>query len=291
MSNLKEWLSMDPAAATAAVLKMPKDGVSRSAAVDMAVETLDSAAALEYYLKSGETTVGSGTSEAWRRQVLSQSGTKDGPDLQRSFLERLTLAQQDGLFAAVAEGIQGRDVSDPMADADLNLLARCVLQTGEVTPGLESFFAELAEYPGAAMEVRQFIESCSQLSPAHKTALEILWAQEMTTWSPTNYDGFFDDEFLDTFSTRTDHQSLRDRTAPSIITNLTASGRLTEALQLLDQVRDPDAQRASLEAVLPKWLEADPSAARAAFASAPLTALERERWEQRLNSLQSPQGP
>jgi hypothetical protein len=57
------------------------------------------------------------------------------------------------------------------------------------------------------------------------------------------------------------------------------------------QVRDPDAQRASLEAVLPEWLEADPAAARAAFDAAPLTALDRERWEQRMDSLRLPREP
>jgi hypothetical protein len=57
------------------------------------------------------------------------------------------------------------------------------------------------------------------------------------------------------------------------------------------QVRDPDAQRASLEAVLPEWLEADPAAARAAFDAASLTALDRERWEQRMDSLRLPREP
>jgi hypothetical protein len=120
MGNLEEWISMDPAAATAAVLKMPRDGASRSAAVDMAVRTLaksDPAAALEFYLMSGDPNTGSGTAEAWKKQVLAERDTNGGPNVQRAFLERLTLAQQSSLFASLADSIQSRDVSDPVPNA------------------------------------------------------------------------------------------------------------------------------------------------------------------------------
>ena len=284
--TLKEWVRMDPAAATAAILKMPPAG-SRSAAVDLAVETLangDPAAALDFYFKSGDKNLGGGTAEAWKKLVLAEQDPAGAPDLQRQFLDRMSRAQHDRLFEELADSIQSRDVSDPLPDSELNLLARCVLQTGEVTPGLESFFEKLSDHPQTADQVRQFIESCSQLSPAHEKALEILWAKNVESIAESGLDpaGFIRGDDFDSHSIRADHQALLDRAAPSIVTKYADTGRLPEALQLLDRIHDPDAQRASLEALLPHWLEADPAVARAAFDAAPLTALERERWEQRL---------
>jgi hypothetical protein len=70
-----------------------------------------------------------------------------------------------------------------LGTVDAGLLARCVLQTGEPGPGLEKFFTNLARScPQAAEEARLFIESCSLLSKAHTTALEIIYATRMRNW-------------------------------------------------------------------------------------------------------------
>src|SRR5204862_3988556 len=122
--------------------------------------------------KSGEQHPGGGAAGAWMKLVLRDERSSGGVEAQRQFLDRMTRSQQNSLFEELAHSIKNRDVSDPLPDRDMALLARCVLQTGEPSPGLESFFEEFSEYSQAADDVRQFIESRSLLSPAHEKALE-----------------------------------------------------------------------------------------------------------------------
>ena len=76
--------------------------------------------------------------------------------------------------------------------------------------------------------------------------------------------------------------------APQVLPELCRMGFVAEAVQLLDRVEDRDAWTRTFQSVLPYWLEHDPAAARAAVASAPLTALDRERLQKLPAYLLSP---
>jgi hypothetical protein len=83
----------------------------------------------------------------------------------------------------------------------------------------------------------------------------------------------------DSASTGVDARAVLERAAPSMIAPLARAGRISEAVQVLDHIRDPDTWSKSFQSLLPAWMDADPKAAREAFNAAPLTALERERLQ------------
>jgi hypothetical protein len=117
---------------------------------------------------------------------------------------------------------------------------------------------------------------------AHLKALEILTAERVERLVN---EGHGVTEILGVISWDTpffdqpDGDPVWDRAAPAVLPDLARKGRLAEALSLMDSVPNEDSRAAALKGLLPYWMDADPAAARAAFEAAPLTALERERWE------------
>lgn len=288
---LRDWVSADPAIATAAILKMPA-GTSRQSAVDIAAEVMsltDSAGALEFVLQSGEPRPGWGTVQAWAKLITGPAPAGGPATSPAEFLHRMTWEQQDSLFSRLAYAAGSFDDSNlnpntPSGGSDLSAIARAVLQATASGPGLESFFQDLTDHhPRTAEEVLLHIHSSTQLGAVHAMALEILVAARVQRFVDSGGEALqalgiaaWDNPRL---INRLDDDPVTNRVASSLAGSLANSGRLSEALQLLDSLTDPDTRHASTLSLLPAWMDADPAAARAAFNATPMTALDRERWE------------
>jgi hypothetical protein len=290
---LCDWVSADPAVATAAILKMPP-GASRESAVNFAADSLsltDPRAALEFVLQSGEQHSGWGLAKAWTKLITGNAPAGGSAPQPEAYLHRMTRAQQDSLFSSLEGAVFDLDDSNvspnnPSRGSDVTAVACAVLQARESGPGMESFFQNLVdEHPHAAEELRRFIESSSLSGPAARTAMEILCATRAEELVKTGMQYgiapfFASDSWKDNPSPASPGaDSLLNRSAPAIADTLAGTGRLPEALQLLDSLTDPDVRRDVILNVLPAWMDADPAAARAAFDATSMTALERERRE------------
>ena len=287
--RLREWVHLDPGAATAAIRQMPP-GEDRDFAVDAAAFEMahdDPAAALDLVLQTGAAP-GAGAAQAWAAMtMLTAEVVKNG----YWYLKQLSAAQQDQLFMSVAEELgQGRvsDGREPIgglgdAQSPLERVARSLLEAGEYGPGMEAFFHALTKYPEAAESIRAWAAMLEMVvhKPGIKRAREIITAEQAASLA-----GLPDSPVLLALAIGVDIPGipLRDpailvAAAPRMLPNLCRTGHVAEAVQVLNRLTDADAWRKSFEIVLPYWMDADPSAARAAFNAASLTALERERWQ------------
>ena len=154
---------------------------------------------------------------------------------------------------------------------------------GKLTPGpgrerLARAIGEQAPEALAGLENGMGLLALAASNPEFKDAQHYFWENKAMT-APGEFIERLHDQANGTYSAGLEKLRL-DTAAPRILPNLCRHGHVAEAVELLDRVESPEAWRTSFESVLPYWMETDPAAARAAFASAPLTALERERWQQ-----------
>jgi hypothetical protein len=290
--RLRRWAQGDPAAACAAILKMPA-GESRTAAADVAAGALanhDPAAAMDLVMETGGEKFGEGAAKAWAALVLRPPGKNDESNGDRRFLDRMTAAQRDNLFNALAEEVRAGRYSavpetregDPVPKSDLERMALAVCEAGQCTPGMEAFFLQLAGHPDVAKKFQDPAWIFASGVDVRSRVVEILKAEALADLNPSAIGGELV-EMIRNYSYNGPFQdgstTVLDRAAPRLLPNLARSGHVAEAVQLLDNIQDRTVWRESFEAMLPYWMDADPAQARAAFARAPLTALERERWE------------
>lgn len=293
---LADWVSADPAAATAAILKMPRGTGygARSDALNYAAGVIaltDPAAALELVLQGGERNLRYGSAEAWAKLVTGAVPSPTAGPSAGDFLNRMSREQQDSMFDTLANMLHDFDDTNinthtSAGGSDLTALARAVLQTKGSSPGLEAFFQALAEdHPRAREEVLRFIESSDLTGPAAFTAMEILCAARAEELVESGFSTGMAPHFASGSWKDNPHPAspagdvLLNRTASAMAATLTSTGRLPEALQLLESLTDSAAHRDTTLSLLPAWMDSDPIAARTAFQALPLTALERERGE------------
>lgn len=292
-SLLGNWVSLEPAAATSAVLKMPTSP-GRTSAVDAVVSALaqtNAAAALEFALKSGEQSLGSCAAIAWAQMTTGNSlGERgDAASEKPSLLSRMSPAQQESLFTSLAgeldlrsRGSAPQDRDELFSEENLKQLAQAVLQSGTASQGVNAFFQQLCHFPGAADAVEKRLREGLLQSYGSSAALDILYAARLERSAASGeaarllLSGGNDP---DSASTGVNARAVLERAAPSMIAPLARAGRISEAVQVLDHIRDPDTWSKSFQSLLPAWMDADPKAAREAFNAAPLTALERERLQ------------
>ena len=288
------WVESDPAAAKGALHKMPP-GPHRTEAVAIAAAAMaatDPAGTLEFVIKSGEQDLGPGAAAAWLKLALQEPDAIEASTGVRLFdvLEQHTKAlspqQQDSLAAALASRVnttgEGMTLTTPE-------LTRVWKFAEELTPG-----------PGRERLARAIGEQAPEALLGQADALWVTdgggftgiisedpEAREAQHYAWENQAMTNPDYFLERMRPQASGAPVSglenfrlDTAAPRILPNLCRHGHVAEAVELLGKVQSPEAWRTSFNAVLPYWMEADPAAARAAFASAPLTALERERWQQ-----------
>ncbi len=306
---LRTWAQSDPAAACAVILKAPP-GLIRAMAADEvagALAKLDPSRAMELVLQAGGEEFGQGAARAWAELAMFPPEEKPAGKSAAAFMNSMTPAQRDSLLMALTDELgSGRFSGEadawggflqnsplwrltraaweafgvsPEQAARMRIKDPGYVQPNGNTPGFEAFFAALAHRP----EAMQLLEvTPNSLSAGQRQALEILAAKRIADLNPAE-DADLLQQFTvpfrihDPFGSNSD--AALNRAAPRLLPNLVRSGHLTEAVQILDNIHDRTAWRESFEAMLPAWMDADPAKARAAFEKAPLTALERERWE------------
>jgi hypothetical protein len=285
--TLKEWLREDPGTAIVAVKSMPA-GEGRTAAVNAAMAYMaktDPAGALAFFLQSGEPKAGAGAASALAQLLIEPPpGTgEEGTRKSREFLARLSTEQRETLTFSLAVELHNDRDGTLLHDGHLIPLAMAVLELNAA--GIQDFFKELARFPNDAEEMRRFIDSAAApgQSPGAAQAREALESAriEAEVESGEAAGRFLAGAWGDRISpsSKIDPNTIVERHAPAMMSSLVRTGRLPEALQVLDRLHDPEVWSDSFQAVLPAWMDADPKAARAAFNAAPLTALERERLQ------------
>jgi len=288
---LRDWAQRDPAAACAAILQAPP-GEFRAIAADevaVALAKLDPARALDLVLQVSGDQLDRGAARAWAELTRRTAAeVQDGKNA-AWYLQQMSGAQQDSLFRALSEEMSGpgrfSDVPESggafgsSQASHLELIADAVLQAKQCGPGMEAFLQELAKHPETASGVYWKLQEFSSPIGSGERAAQILEAESLARVSST--------EDVETLMTAfgqhdiplPDRAAVLSRTAPRLLPNLCRSGHVEEAVKLLGRIEDRTVWRESFEAMLPAWMDADPAKARAAFEQAPLTALERERWE------------
>ena len=202
----------------------------------------------------------------------------DAPAGEKPVSRYRTLAA--ALAAALAEVVREAAVLDfstvtPVPDKNLELLARVARSMGE-SPGREALLSEIFRRKPMIFDNPGETEITPESNPEHALAIAAM-LERLTRESPDQAISVLKDGM----------PNLKDEgnvaaltaAAPRILPQLCRRGHVKEAVQLLDRTEDRGAWRESFQAVLPYWMDADPVAARAAFEAAPLTALERERWQ------------
>jgi hypothetical protein len=169
-------------------------------------------------------------------------------------------------------------------EGNLMPLAEGLLESGATGPGVEAFFRQLSRFPEDAMAAYSLLALSPLFHDSRAAEQDILYTalQEQNAASAgNNVEAFLSGKpyFSPPFESNIDPNALLERTAPSMIAPLASTGRLPEALQVLERIHDPAAWSTAFQNLLPAWMDADPAAARAAFNTAPLTALERERLQ------------
>ncbi len=273
--TVADWASLDFAAASAAVLKMPP-GELRNTAVDKVAAAMthdDAAAAMAFILESGEKHLGAGAAWAWAKLVAQDNAAGTGT------MRKLSGVQQDSLAAALAEVVREAAVHDfstvtPVADENLELLARVARSMGE-SPGRDALLSEIFRRKPMMFDNPGETEITPESNPEHALALAAM-LERLTRESPDQAISVLKDGMPNL--TDEGNVSALTAAAPRVLPQLCRTGHVKEAVQLLDRIKDRGAWRESFHAVLPYWMDADPAAARTAFEAAPLSALERERW-------------
>lgn len=287
---LGKWVSMDPAAATEAILKMPRDS-TRNFAVDFAAGVMAHDQPLEamaLLMQSGEKHLGDGAASVWLRLAMSERS--EWRDALKKLTPQMSAAQQDSLAAELAAAVRPSPDGMPSAAGELNdadLLK--VWQAARTLPKSDARQA-LVRAIGERSPEAFLVPTGKEHNPdiLASAALVVDSSDEMVMKHHYWENKAMSDPaaFLDAWEHRDDTARVQgfdgfrlDQAAPRILPNLCRTGHLTEAVQFLDHLQDRESWSRGFQAVLPYWMDADPAAARSAFISAPLTALERERWE------------
>lgn len=267
-STLTEWLESDPATAMAAILKMPPKA-SRADAVDSAAEMLaetDPSAALSFFLQSGEQRADTGTALAFVNLAKQRRVEIAG------FLTKFSPRQQAGLAGVLTE-MAKRDPrnggSPAVYDSTLPLLASLAMEFAPSSARIELLAAIARRNSGAAMAG---MNSLSPGIPEHVPVLAAILEQRVCAEPEAA------SRLLANGMDGVPSPAILARVVPHVIPKLIRTGHLADAVQAVSRIQGSETWRASFEAILPAWMDADPAAARGAFDAAPLTALERERW-------------
>jgi hypothetical protein len=283
MDTLNEWVSLDPAAASAAILKMPACE-DRTDAVNSAAEIMcptDPAAAVKFLRDSGETHLSCGAARAWlafahqtKGQPADPSAVGISPAQQESMMAPLT-----DLVKGSAPGTDSAGSSTMMSDDELHSL---VSACPRLSPGpakeqlIEAIFRRMGDATDYSIPVSRISRE-----PRDYDILLVNDLERSLQGSPDDATLANIKRLGANFEALETSTHVLNIAAPRILPRLARAGHITEAVELLPRITDPAVRRTALESILPDWMDTDPTAARAAFNAAPLTALEREQWEQK----------
>ena len=234
---------------------------------------------MAFALESGENRLGAGAAGAWMRLALTDRS--DFAEALKKITPRMSGIQQDSLAAALANSLAAsRESGGSDAGKEETDIWRINLAVSEWawSPGKETLQTELSRRSTALSGVRSGAGMIPDAFPEHAILLATMLEKRLQEQPDQVL------EQLSAMDESTPNPELRpavfNRAAPHILPQLCRTGHVAEAVQLLDKVHDSGAWRQSFQAMLPYWMDVDPAAARAAFDAAPLTALERERWQQ-----------
>jgi len=277
--SVRQWASIDPAAACAAILQMPA-GAGREEAVEVAAEAMartDPQGAWDFVLQAGEKFPGSGSARAWVKFIGAHEG--DRAELARG----LSLTQQESLAAALTGLVTG-DLNDTpgsdtmAADEDLADIVQGCLALAD-SPAKRQLAEALAERDHFALlagsgainfyDPRSFPEHAAIAASGWLATLDPQHSLGLPYLMELGNGGEWDEN----------SPAALTAAAPRLLPEMARAGHVREAVELYQRIPNANVQRAALEGLLPAWMDADPQAARAAFDAAPFTALEREKWE------------
>jgi len=269
-ARLGDWAKLDPAAARAAVLQMPS-GALRTEAVDRVAEALrhdDPAGALRFVLEAGEPYPGSGAALAWLA-LIRQDG-----EAAETVAGKLSAMQSDSLATALADLVKDAGTVPEASLEPLLHQVRTMPESAGRTALMEEMFRR---QPMVIFDDTPDSDLKPETRPEHALVVAAM-LERLARESP---DKVFSSLLAGMGNlTKEGDAAVLNTAAPSLLPQLARSGHVAEAVQLLQKVEDRRAWNTAFQHLLPYWMETDPAAARAALESAPLTTLEREKWEQ-----------